>query len=115
MRKQIITTAAFDVAEQVRTVEDVIDTALSEIAELQSRMMHARSVSGVGVRTGHDALEHLTVACSALVTARGGMGNCHAALLDAKGAVPGLRTTSFGDAECPPAQKTALAGLRVVA
>ena len=113
MRKQMIENAAFDVAEQVRTVEDTIDNALSEIAELQGRMMRARSVAGVGVRTGHDALEHLATTLHSLVVARGGMGNCHAALLDAKSVVPGLRTVSFGDAECPP--KSAVAPLRVVA
>ena len=114
MRKQMIENAAFEVAEQVRTVEDVIDAALSEIAELQGRMMRARSVSGVGVRrTGHDALQHVAGAFTALVEARGGMGDCHAALLTAKDAVPGLRTTSFGDAECPPSK--ASADLRIVA
>ena len=114
MRKQQIENAAFDVATQVRTVEDVIDNALAEIAELQGRMMRARSVAGVGVRTGHDALEHLAGAMSALVSARGGMGNCHAALVDAKGSVPGLRTVGWGDAtDCPPAK--AAADLRVVA
>lgn len=105
MRKQIIENAAFNVAEQVRTVEDTIDNALAEIAELQGRMMRARSVAGVGVRTGHDALEHLAGAMTALVSARGGMGNCHAALLEAKDFVPGLRTVSFGDVnDCPPAK-----------
>ncbi|MEO6248685.1 MAG: hypothetical protein ABIO85_08930 [Sphingomicrobium sp.] len=113
MRKQMIETAALDVAEQVRTVEDVIDTALAELAELQARMMRARSLAHVGVRTGHDALEHVAGAFTALVSARGGVGSCHAALLDAKDLVPGLRTTSFGDAECPP--KTASANLRIVA
>lgn len=113
MRKQMIENAAIEVAEQVRTVEDVIDAALSEIAELQGRMMRARSVSGVGVRTGHDALQHVAGAFTALVEARGGMGDCHAALLTAKDAVPGLRTTSFGDAECPPSK--ASADLRIVA
>jgi hypothetical protein len=110
MRKQMIENAAFDVAEQVRTVEDTIDNAL---AELQGRMMRARSVAGVGVRTGHDALEHLATTLHSLVVARGGMGNCHAALLDAKSVVPGLRAVSFGDVECPP--KSAVAPLRVVA
>lgn len=103
MRKQILETAALDVAEQVRTVESTIDTALSEIAELQGRLMRARSVAQVGVRTGQDALQHLAEALNALVSARGGMGNCHAALIDAKGFVPGLRTVSFGDTtDCPP-------------
>ena len=111
MRKQTIMNAANDVADQVRTVEEVIDAALIEIAELQGRVMRAKGVAGIGVRTGHDALEHLAGAFTALVAARGGMGNCHAALLDATGKIPGLRTTSFGDAECPP---SASANLRIV-
>jgi hypothetical protein len=113
MRKQMIETAAIDVAQQVRTVEDIIDHAIGELAELQGRMMHARSLAHVGVRTGHDALEHVATAFSALVTARGGVGNCHAALLDAKDRVPGLRATSFGDGDtCPTAHVAA--PLRVV-
>jgi len=113
MRKQLIENAAFDVAEQVRTVEATIDNALAELAELQGRMMRASLVAGVGVRTGHDALEHLSAALSGLVTARGGMGNCHAALLEATNVVPGLRTVGFGDmAECP---KSVDGGLRIVA
>ena len=114
MRKQMIENAAFDVAEQVRTVEETIDNALAEIAELQGRMLRARNVAGIGVRIGHDALQHLAEALTSLVSARGGMGSCHAALLDAKGFVPGLRTVSFGDlADCPPAKSAR--ELRIVA
>ena len=113
MRKQMIENAAFDVAEQVRAVEETIDNALSEIAELQGRMMRARTVAGVGVRTGHNALEHLSTALSGLVAARGGMGNCHAALLEATNVVPGLRTVGFGGmTECP---KASGGDLRIVA
>ena len=112
MRKQLIENAAFEVASQVRAVEETIDQALAEIAELQGRMIHARSVAGVGVMTGHDSLEHLAAALNGLVSARGRMGNCHRALLDATQRVPGLRTVGFGDTdECPPAA----ARLRVVA
>ena len=35
MRKQMIEIAAYEVATQVRAVEDSIETALAEIAELQ--------------------------------------------------------------------------------
>ena len=35
MRKHNIESAAFDVATQVRTVEESIETALGELAELQ--------------------------------------------------------------------------------
>lgn len=114
MRKQMIEDAAHNVAEQVRTVEDVIDSALTEIAELQGRMLRARAVAQVGVRTGQDALQHLSEALSSLVSARGGIGNCHAALVDATSVVPGLRTVSFGNGnECPPSK--AQVDLRVVA
>jgi hypothetical protein len=114
MRKQLIENAAFQVATQVRAVEDTIDQALQEIAELQSRMIRARSAAGVGIITGHEALEQLAASVQALVSARGGMANCHMALVDAKQKVPGLRTTSFGDNECPE-EKTAFHNLRVVA
>jgi hypothetical protein len=113
MRKQMIENAAFEVATQVRSVEDSIDAALAEVAELQGRMMRARLLATVGVGTGQEALQQLAVATQALVGARGSMVGCHAALVAAKGEVPGLRTVSFGDAdECP---KTASASLRIVA
>ncbi len=113
MRKQMIENAAYEVATQTRAVEDTIDSALAEIAELQARVMRANAVAGVGVATAHQAIEQLASALQALVTARGSMGACHAALVDAKGRVPGLRTIAFGDGdECP---KTAVADLRIVA
>jgi hypothetical protein len=114
MRKQMIENAAFEVATQIRTVEDVIDSAIAEIAELQSRMIRVRTTAGIGVATGHDAFEHLAAAITGLVTARGGMANCHGALVEAKALVPGLRATSFGEGdECPPQEGRS--GLRVVA
>jgi hypothetical protein len=114
MRKQMIENAAHDVATQVRTVEDCIETALAEIAELQGKMIRARAVTGIGISVGHSAFEQLVGATQGLVSARGGIANCHAALVEARGHVPGLRTVSFGDGdECPP--KTATADLRIVA
>ena len=113
MRKQQLENAAFNVATQVRAVEDSIDSAIAEIAELQGRMIFARSVAGVGIATGHDSLQHLANALQGLVSARGGMANCHAALVNAKQSVPGLRTVAFGDTDdCP---KNPMAELRVVA
>ena len=114
MRKQQIEHAAFEVATQIRAVEDTIDNALAEIAELQARMIRARSTAGIGVATGHGAFEQLAAALQGLVAARGGMANCHAELVEAKTFVPGLRTVSFGDGdECPP--PAARADLRIVA
>ncbi len=115
MRKHIVETAAFEVATQVRCVEDVIENALEEIAMLQMRMVRARAAAGVATATGHDAFQHLAGALQGLVSARGGMADCHASLVDSRQFVPGLRTTGFGDAsECPPAP-SGVADLRIVA
>ena len=115
MRKQLVENAAFDVATQVRTLEDTIESALSEIAELQMRMIRARAAAGVATATGHHALQHLAGALQGLVSARGGIADCHASLVEVKQFVPGLRTVGFGDAtECPPPPGGAV-DLRVVA
>ena len=114
MRKQMIENAAHDVATQVRTVEDSIEAALAEIAELQSRMVEARSVTRAGFAASHAAFEQLSIATSSLITARGGIGNCHVALVETQKTIPGLRTVGLGDeGECPPAIATT--PLRVVA
>jgi hypothetical protein len=114
MRKQMLENAAFEVATQVRTVEESIDCTLAEIAELQARMMRINSVAHVGPAPIHAALQELAAALGSLVTARGAIVSCHRQLADAKGSVPGLRTVAFGDADdCPPQQPTGV--LRVVA
>lgn len=114
MRKQVIENAAFEVATQIRTVEDCIEESLVEIAALQSKMLQARAAAGIATATGHAAFEQLATTIQALVMARGGMANCHVALVDAKQFVPGLRTVSWGDGEeCPP--QIAKTDLRIVA
>ena len=114
MRKQQIENAAFGIATQVRAVEDTIDAALAELAELQGRMVRARSTMGVGPATGQSAFLKLGQTLTALVEARGGMADCHASLADATQFVPGLRTVSFGDgSDCP--KTSATADLRIVA
>jgi len=113
MRKQLIENAAYEVATQVRAVEDSIDTTLTEIAELQTRMMHVNSVAGVGPAAIHSALAQVSTALASLVSARGSVVACHGELVLAKAKVPGLRTVAFGDEECPPQQGRA--DLRVVA
>ena len=115
MRKQMIENAAFEVATQVRTVEDCIESALAEIAELQGRMIHARSVTGMGIGPSHDPFEKLATANLSLIGARGSMAGCHAALIEAQQFVPGLRTVGFGDVEECPEKKTGHTDLRVVA
>ena len=113
MRKQMIQDAAYDVATQVRAVEDSIDATVAEIAELQSRMMRINSIVHVGPAAIHPALQELSAAISSLVSARGAIVNCHSELATARGKVPGLRTVSFGDNECPP--QSGQADLRIVA
>jgi hypothetical protein len=77
-------------------------------------MMRANAVATAGYATIHPALQQLASAVSGLVETRGAIVACHAALADAKGKVPGLRTVSWGDGQdCPPA--TARADLRIVA
>jgi hypothetical protein len=113
MRRENIENAAYEVATQVRAVEDTIESALAELAELQARMVHARAVTNAGFVTSHAAFEQLAFTTNSIVAARGGIANCHAALAETRKSIPGLRTVAFGDGEeCP---KTATADLRIVA
>ena len=65
--------------------------------------MRVNAVAHVGVGTVHGALEKLAAAVGSLVETRGAIVGCHAALVDARGKVPGLRTVSWGGGEeCPP-------------
>jgi hypothetical protein len=113
MRKQVMENAAFDVATQVRTVEESIEAALIELAELQLKMVRARSVTNAGFVNSHAAFEQLAATTNGLITARGSIANCHAALVETRKTIPGLRTVAIGDETCPPAQGAV--DLRVVA
>lgn len=112
MRKQIIENAAYEVATQVRAVEDSIEAALAELAELQVRMVRARGVTRANMVTSHAAFEQLAATTSSLIAARGGIANCHVALAETKHTIPGLRAVGIGDEECPP---SGVADLRIVA
>ena len=102
MRKQNIQDAAFEVATQVRAVEDNIDATLAELAELQARILRVNAVARTSVGTVHGVLEQLAAAFNGLVETRGSIVACHAELVQAKQLVPGLRTVSFGEGnECP--------------
>jgi hypothetical protein len=116
MRKQMIENAAYEVATQVRAVEDSIDATLADLAELQSRMMQVNSIANVAFGTIHPALKELSAAFGSLIAARGSIVGCHAELATARGKVPGLRTVAWGDTEpCPPASAVSGPDLRVVA
>ena len=115
MRKQTVENAAFEVASQVRAVEDAIESALAELAELQSKMVFARGATNAGFANSHAPFEHLASATTGLVAARGGIAHCHAALIETRKTIPGLRTVAFGPDECPPKTAEITPGLRIVA
>jgi hypothetical protein len=113
MRRENVHNAAFEVATQVRALEDSIDAALVELAELQTRMIHARGVTGAGFADSHAAFEPLAAIANGLIAARGGTANCHEALAETRKSIAGLRTVSWGDlGDCP---KTGSSDLRIVA
>ena len=113
MRKQMIENAALELATQVRAVEDSIEAALAELAELQARMVRARGVTRANMLTTHGAFELLAATTNSLIAARGGIANCHVALAETRDTIPGLRAVAIGDDDCPPA--SGRADLRVVA
>ena len=114
MRKQMIENAAYEIATQCRTVEERIDSALIEIAELQNRILRAGALPKVGFATAQEPMMKLSETAQRLVAARGAMADCHVALATARGQVPGLRTVAYGDVEeCPP--PSGVADLRIVA
>jgi hypothetical protein len=113
MRKQMIENAALELATQVRAVEDSIEAALAELAELQARMVRARGVTRANMLTTHGAFEQLAATTNSLIAARGGIANCHVALAETRDTIPGLRAVAIGDDDCPPA--SGRADLRVVA
>lgn len=115
MRKQIVQNAAFEVATQVRAVEESIDSALAEIAELQARIMRVDAVAGVGYGVIHPTLQKVAAAVTGLVETRGAIVACHESLSTAKAMVPGLREVSWGDGEDCPDRKIAHTDLRIVA
>jgi hypothetical protein len=116
MRKQIIENAAYEVATQVRAVEESVEAALAELAELQARMIRARSATGAGFVASHAAFEQLAATTAGLIAARGGIANCHTALAETRKTIPGLRAVAIGDqGDCPPTTGSAQPDLRVVA
>jgi hypothetical protein len=114
MRKQMIENTAYELATQIRAVEDIIDSALGEMAELQSRLVRATGVTGIAHVRIQSAFDRLSATTNNLVAARGAIGTCHLALAEAKEFVPGLRSVAWGNGdECPPS--SAQADLRIVA
>lgn len=116
MRKQMIQEAAYEVGTQVRLVEQKIESALEELAELQIRMIRARATANVATATGHQALEQVAESLQGMVAARGNVAMAHAILKETAQHVPGLRdSVMFGDEGDTPMPTKGHANLRAVA
>ena len=115
MRKQMMENAAYEVATQIRSVEDSIEAAMVELAELQTKMVHARGVTNANFNSSHAAFEQLAATTRDLIAARGSIGGCHAALVETRKTIPGLRTVAWGDdGDCPSPAPTPSGMLRIV-
>ena len=104
MRKQMIENAAYEVATQVRAVEESIEAALARNRRAAGpHGARALASTGVGFVASHAAFEQLAAAPSGLIAARGGIANCHVALAESARTIPGLRTVAHRRRdECPP-------------
>jgi len=114
MRKQAIWDAVHEVGIHTRAVEDLIESTIVELAELQSKIVQVSNVAGVPYSTLQDSFEGVSATINDLVKVRGTMANCHGVFLEAKEKIPGVRTTSWGDGD-PCCGKVAHTDLRVVA
>jgi hypothetical protein len=116
MRKELIENAAYEIVTQTRAVEDIIEAALTELTELQARVIRISNVAGVSYSTLQESFERVAATTSELVKARGAMAECHVAFAEAKEHIPGLRTVAWGDCDIAYAETPPVATpLRVVA
>jgi hypothetical protein len=88
--------AAMKVAESLFAAEEAIDVALARTAELNSKMVTARSDARLSALVCQDAFEVSAAAFAALARARCDIVETHKRLSEAKIQV-GLRTVSVGD------------------
>jgi hypothetical protein len=114
MRKQMIWNAVHEVGIKTRAVEELIESALAELAELQSRLIQVSNVAGVSYSTLQESFEGVAGTINDLVRVRGSMAQCHKTFVETKEMIPGVRTTSWGDGD-PCNCKIAQTDLRVVA
>lgn len=99
MRKQLIQHTAHEVAAQTRIIEDTIETALIQLAELHARLVRVSNVAGISYSTLQESFEHVAATTNDMVRVRGSMAQCHIAFAEAKEHIPGLRSVAWGD--CP--------------
>jgi len=107
--------AAMKVAESLFAAEEAIDVALARTAELNSKMVTARSDAKLSALVCQDAFEVSAAAFAALARARCDIVETHKRLSEAKIQV-GLRTVSVGDEwPKPPPPQADTSHLRAVA
>jgi hypothetical protein len=114
MRKEAIWNAVHEVGIHTRAAEDLIESALIELAELQSKLVQVSNVAGVTYATLQQSFEGVSATINDLVTVRGSMAQCHEALVEVKEKIPGIRTKAWGDPD-PCCGHFAQTDLRVVA
>jgi hypothetical protein len=109
MRKEAIWNAVHEVGIHTRAVEGLIESALIEVSELQSKLVQVSNVAGVPYSTLQESFEGLSATINDLVKVRGTMAQCHEVFVETKEKIPGVRTmpgtrtTSWGDPDpcCP--------------
>ena len=114
MRKQAIWNAVHEVGIHTRSVEGLIESALIELGELQSKLVQVSNVAGVSYSTLQQSFEGVSATINDLVKVRGTMAQCHEVFVETKEKIPGVRTTSWGDGD-PCCGKIAHTDLRIVA
>jgi hypothetical protein len=114
MRKQAIWDAVHEVGIHTRSVEGLIESALVELGELQSKLVQVSNVAGVSYSTLQESFEGLSATINDLVKVRGTMAQCHNVFVETKDKIPGIRTTSWGNGD-PCCASFAHTDLRVVA
>jgi len=114
MRKQAIWDAVHEVGIHTRSVEGLIESALVELAELQSRLVQVSNVAGVPYLTLQESFEGVSATINDLVKVRSTMARCHEVFVETKEKIPGVRATSWGDSN-PCCGSIAHTDLRIVA
>ena len=114
MRKEMIWNAVHEVGIHTRAVEGLIDSTLTELTELQAKLIQVSNVAGVSYSTLQESFESVAATINDLVKVRGTMAQCHETFVEAKEKIPGVRTTSWGNGD-PCKCVIAQTNLRVVA
>jgi len=114
MRKEMIWNAVHEVGIHTRAVEELIESTLTELTELQAKLIQVSNVAGVSYSTLQESFESVAATINDLVKVRGTMAQCHETFVETKEKIPGVRTTSWGNGD-PCKCVIAQTDLRVVA